>query len=129
MQDIQSRMQDRNAAVPVSNKEKALFDTLEACEELYARGFKIGKVDLYKSLATRFCEDPDDPKCIIPPFTVIDGLGGNVAKTVEAARKEAEFISKEDILKRTQLSATLLKKLEVLGCLEGLQETNQMSLF
>ncbi len=129
MQDIQSRMQDRNAAVPVSNKEKALFDTLEVCEELYARGFKIGKVDLYKSLATRFCEDPDDPKCIIPPFTVIDGLGGNVAKTVEAARKEAEFISKEDILKRTQLSATLLKKLEVLGCLEGLQETNQMSLF
>ena len=129
MQDIQARMQDRNAAVPVSNKEKSLFDTLEACEELYARGFRIGMVDLYKSKATSFCADPDDARTIIPPFTVIDGLGDNVARTVEAARNEAAFISKEDILKRTQLSATLLKKLDTLGCLEGMQETNQMSLF
>lgn len=128
MQDIQSRLADRNAAVPVSNKEKSLFDTLEACEELYARGFRIGNVDLYKSLASRFSADPDDPKCIIPPFTVIDGLGLNVAKTVETARSHAAFISKEDIIKRTQLSATLVKKLDTLGCLEGLQETNQMSL-
>ena len=60
---------------------------------------------------------------------MIDGLGDNVARTVEAARNEAAFISKEDILKRTQLSATLLKKLDTLGCLEGMQETNQMSLF
>ena len=129
MQDIQSRMQDRNAAVPVTNKEKSLYDTLEACEELYARGFRIGNVDLYKSLATRFSADPDDDKCIIPPFTVIDGLGANVARTVEEARKKAEFISKEDIIRRTQLSATLLKKLDALGCLAGMQETNQMSLF
>ncbi|MDO4414887.1 MAG: PolC-type DNA polymerase III [Erysipelotrichaceae bacterium] len=129
MQDIQSRMQDRNAAVPVTNKEKSLYDTLEACEELYARGFRIGNVHLYKSLAVHFTKDPDDDRCIIPPFTVIDGLGANVAKTVEAARAKAEFISKEDILKRTQLSATLIKKLEALGVLEGMQETNQMSLF
>ncbi len=129
MIDIQSRMNDRNAAVPVSNKEKALYDTLEVCEEMYARGYKIGNVDLYHSKATQFCIINGDTHTIIPPFTVIDGLGANVAKSVEEARKKAEFLSKEDILKRTQLSATLLKKLETMGCLEGLQDTNQMSLF
>ena len=129
MNDIHARMTDRNAAVPVTNKEKSLYDTLEAVEELYARGFRIGKVDLYKSKAAQFIADPDDPMCIIPPFTVIDGLGANVARSVEQARSQAEFLSKEDILRRTQLSAALLKKLELMGCLEGMQETNQLSLF
>ena len=129
MSDIAARRDDRNAAVPVTNKEKALYDTLEVCEELYARGYRIGKVDLYKSKATQFTIDPDDDKAIIPPFSVIDGLGGNVARSVEEARNKAPFLSKEDLMRRTQLSATLLKKLEGMGCLEGLQETNQMSLF
>jgi DNA polymerase-3 subunit alpha (Gram-positive type) len=129
MKDIQERMNDRNAANPVSNKEKSLFDTLEVCEELYARGYRIGNVDLYRSKAREFTCDPDDRHVIIPPFTVIDGLGGNVADSIERARAQAEFLSKEDILKRTQLSDTLLKKLGALGCLEGISERNQLSLF
>jgi hypothetical protein len=40
-----------------------------------------------------------------------------------------EFLSKEDLLKRTSLSSTLLKKLESMGVLEGMQEENQLSLF
>ena len=129
MNDIQTRMQDRYSSNPVSNKEKALFDTLEVCEEMYARGYRIGNVDLYRSKARIFSCDPDDHHVIIPPFTVIDGLGGNVADSIEKARAQAEFLSKEDILKRTQLSDTLLKKLDQLGCLEGMQERNQLSLF
>ncbi len=129
MNDIQTRLQDRSSANPVSNKEKSLFDTLEVCEELYARGYRIGNVDLYRSKARSFTCDPDDHHVIIPPFTVIDGLGGNVADSIEKARSQAEFLSKEDILKRTQLSDTLLKKLDQLGCLEGIQERNQLSLF
>lgn len=129
MNDIQSRMQDRYTSNPVSNKEKSLFDTLEVCEELYARGYRIGNVDLYHSKAREFSYDPEDTHTIIPPFTVIDGLGGNVADSIEKAREQAEFLSKEDILKRTQLSDTLLRKLDSLGCLEGIQERNQLSLF
>ncbi len=129
MKDIQLRMADRNAAVPVSNKEKALFDTLEVCEEMYARGYSIANVDLNRSKATQFSVDPENNHVIIPPFTVIDGLGANVARSIEEARSKAEFLSLEDILKRTQLSATLLKKMEAIGAVKGLQESNQMSLF
>ena len=129
MNDIQTRLADRTSAASVSNKEKALFDTLEVCEEMYARGYSVGNVDLYKSKAREFSYDPDDRSVIIPPFIVIDGLGGNVADSVEKARAVSPFLSKEDILKRTQLSDTLLKKLDSLGCLEGIQERNQLSLF
>ncbi len=129
MFNIDERLKNRETAKEVSNKEKSLFDTLEVCEELYARGYKISNVDLYRSKATEFCSDPDDNHVIIPPFVVIDGLGANVARSVEEARKQGEFLSKEDLIKRTQLSSTLVKKLDDLGCLEGLQESNQISLF
>ncbi|MBR3126683.1 MAG: hypothetical protein IKF35_00315, partial [Solobacterium sp.] len=66
---------------------------------------------------------------LIPPFTVIDGLGANVARSIEEARCHGEFLSKEDILKRTQLSTSLLRRLEIMGCLNDLQESNQISLF
>lgn len=45
------------------------------------------------------------------------------------AREEAPFLSKEDLLKRSSLSVSLMKKLDALGALEGLQEENQLSLF
>ena len=38
-------------------------------------------------------------------------------------------LSKEDLEKRTQLSGTLIKKLDAMGVLEGLQDLNQLSLF
>ena len=129
MKDISERQAERNPVNPVTNKEKALYDTLEVCEELYARGFKIGNVDLYKSKASEFTADPDDPKAIVPPFTVIDGLGFNVGRSVEEARNKAPFLSKEDLEKRTQLSGTMIKKLDSMGVLTGLQDRNQMSLF
>ncbi|MEG1462129.1 MAG: hypothetical protein RSC48_03385, partial [Anaerorhabdus sp.] len=64
-----------------------------------------------------------------PPFTTIDGLGENVAKSIVEAREKGPFLSKEDLTSRTQCSLTLLRKLEVLGAIDGLQEKNQMSLF
>lgn len=129
MEDIRQRKADRTTTNPVSNKENSLFDVLEVCEELYARGFSIGKIDMHKSLATTWCTDPDDNKVIVPPFNVLDGLGDNVARSIVKAREEADFLSKEDLLNRTQLSQTAIKKLEALGCLEGMQDSNQMSLF
>ena len=86
-------------------------------------------IDLYKSLATEFRVNPDDHHEIIPPFKVLDGLGDNVAISIVEAREKGAFLSKEDLMDRTQLSTTLCKKLGDLGVLEGLDESNQMSLF
>ena len=128
MNDIQERM-SAYCENPATNKERSLYDTLEVCLEMYARGYSIANIDIYKSKATQFTFEKDNPKVIIPPFVTIDGLGANVAKSIEEAREKGEFLSKEDLIKRTQLSNTLVRKLEILGCLDGMQEENQMSLF
>ena len=93
------------------------------------RGFKIGNIDLNRSEAKTFIVDPDNKNTISPPFTTIDGLGENVAITVVEERKKRPFLSKQDLMQRTSLNGTHIKKLESMGVLKGLQEENQMSLF
>jgi len=112
-----------------SKKEIDLFTTIEACYEMASRGYKISNIDLNRSLAKEFIINPDNQKEIIPPFIVIDGLGENVGDSIVKARSERPFMSKEDLMARTQLSQTLVKKLDSMNVLKGLDETNQVSLF
>jgi len=118
---------DKN--MKATKKEEDIFNTIEVCYEMASRGLRMTNINLNKSLATEFRVDPDNDKLIIPPFKVLDGLGDNVAESIVKAREEMEFISKEDLMSRTQLSNTLCKKFEDLGVLNELADTNQLSLF
>ena len=92
-------------------------------------GFHFSNISINRSAANEFIIDPDNPNYIIPPFTAIDGLGDNVGKSIVKAREEKPFLSKEDVLKRTQLSKTLLDRLDQMQSLENLDDENQMTLF
>ncbi|PXW92494.1 DNA polymerase III catalytic subunit PolC type [Streptohalobacillus salinus] len=109
-----------------SPKEKSLVVVLELSLEMNERGFKFNKVDLYKSSATDFLVDGDN---LIPPFNAIDGLGTNAALNIVKAREAGEFLSKEDLRERSRISKTILETLDQQGCLEGMEEKNQLSLF
>lgn len=109
-------------------KDEDLHAMLEVCIEMFERGFKFGNIDLYKSDATKFICDKENG-LLIPPFIVIDGLGDAAAESVVEARKDGEFKSKEDLLKRTKLNGTNVEDLDSIGVLEGLGDTDQMSLF
>ncbi|MBO1914297.1 hypothetical protein J4G37_56945, partial [Microvirga sp. 3-52] len=63
------------------------------------------------------------------PFNSIPSLGTNVAKTIVEARKDGEFLSKEDLQQRGRVSKTVIEYMDSLNCLEGLPEANQLSLF
>src|SRR5699024_9150710 len=82
--------------------------------------------DLYKSDATEFLVDGD---ALIPPFNVVDGLGTNAAINIVKAREDGEFLSKEDLRERSRISKTVLEYLDNHGCLDGMEEKNQLSLF
>ena len=127
MNEILAKMNSKEN--PATKKERDIFNTIEVCYEMVSRGYHMTSIDLYKSLATEFRVNPENDHEIIPPFKVIDGLGENVAESIVSAREEREFLSKEDLMERTQLSNTLLKKLNDIGALKGLDETNQVSLF
>ncbi len=113
----------------VTDKEKAIYSTLELALEMYCRGYRFSNVSILRSDATEFRQDPEDEKSIIPPFTSLDGLGANVGRSIVQARQEREFLSKEDVLKRTQLSKSLLDALDSMGSMDGLDDENQMRLF
>ena len=122
-----SRSNDRN--VKPSKKDLDTFSTLELALEMVLRGYHFSNIDINRSSPTEFIVDTENRNAIIPPFTSIDGLGESVADSIVKAREEAPFLSKEDLLKRSSLSVSLMKKLDALGALEGLQEENQLSLF
>ena len=107
-------------------KDKGLITVLELSYELYARGLKFKKVDLYISEATKFTIEEDG---IRPPISALQGVGDNAAKSIVEARKDGEFISKEDLRIRSKVSKTVIETLSNHGCLEGMSETNQLSLF
>ena len=110
----------------VSAKEKGMITSLEMAFEMYKRGFKFLRVDLYKSEATRFIIEKDGLR---PPINALQGVGDNAAKAIVEARKDGEFISKEDLRLRAKVTKTAIETLNNHGCLEGMSETNQLSLF
>ena len=128
IEELRARMNDR--ANPLKPKEQNIYKTLLIAIEMLERGYKFENIDLYKSDAKMFVVDHQN-KALIPPFSVIDGLGLAAAQSIVDARKDGrKFLSKEDILKRCgKLNQTNLGDLEKLGVLKGLGETNQMSLF
>ncbi len=112
----------------ISTKEESLIPIFEIINEMLARGMKISNIDLYNSNATEWKIDYEN-KSLIPPFIVLDGLGEAAAKSIVSARTEKEFTSKDDLLKRTQLNKTVLEKMEQLGIVSNLENTDQFKLF
>ena len=118
----------QNKLEKLSPKETEIMKMLTIAIEMAERGYKFSNLDLYRSEASRFIVDKET-QTIIPPFIVIDGLGENAAESVVEARKEGKFTSKDDLLKRTKLNGTNVDDLSELGVLDGLGDSDQMSLF
>lgn len=126
-QAIEAKMEELNKlGNNISVKEKGLLTILEISYEMYKRGLKFLKVDLYKSEATKFKIEEDG---IRPPLNALQGVGDNAAKSIVECRVNGEFISKEDLRLRSKVSKTVIETLDNHGCLEGMQESNQLSLF
>ncbi|SFQ17178.1 DNA polymerase-3 subunit alpha [Psychrobacillus psychrotolerans] len=126
-QTIRAKLDEINAkGLEASPKEKNLLTVLEIALEMTERGIKIQKVDLYKSHANEFIIEGNT---LIPPFDSIPGLGTNVAFQIAKARIDGEFLSKEDLQQRGKVSKTIIEYMDAMGCLEGLPDANQLSLF
>ena len=107
-------------------KEKNLLTVLEVALEMYCRGIEILPVDLYKSDADRFIIEGDK---LLPPLKSLQGVGQNAARSIQAARKSGKFLSIEDLREKTKITKTVIETLTDHGCLQGMSETNQLSLF
>ena len=107
-------------------KDKAKMTVLELIVEFYARGFKFLPIDLYKSDSRKFIVTEEG---LIPPFNSLQGLGTNAAQSSEDGREAGEFHTIEELKERTSLGRSLIDLLKENGVLNGIPETNQLSLF
>lgn len=113
-----------NEATP---KDKDMYDDLELVLEMYERGFKFLPIDLYKSHATKFLLEEEG---IRPPLNSIAGMGTVAAEGIYKAVNGGKPISSiEDLKKRAKIGNAAIELLRKFNCLEGLPESDQLSLF
>ena len=116
----------KKRADTLTKKEQDQIRDMKIVQEMYARGFEFKKIDLYTARAKEF--QIIDGK-LMPSFASIDGLGDKAADQLVEAAKDGTFLSKDDLRSRAKLSKTVVDLMEELGIIEGMPESNQLSLF
>lgn len=110
----------------ISQKEKNILTVLEVANEMYARGIQFLAVDLYESDAVKFKITKNG---IRPPLIGLQGLGTAAAQSIVEARKNGAFLSVDDLRFRAKVSKAVIEILQDYGCLKGMPESSQISLF
>ena len=64
-----------------------------------------------------------------PPFNKIPGFGTVAAESLVEARKDGKFMSINDLKIRAKIGDKAIEVLKTTGCLQGMSQSNQLSLF
>jgi DNA polymerase-3 subunit alpha (Gram-positive type) len=123
LRELKKLSEDRLATAKDEGNLNALVVVLEAM----LRGIAFAKVDLYKSLSSRFL--PLGEKELLPPLVSLAGLGDTAAEHIDAERALAPFRSVEELARRCGLNKTVVEKLNLSGALHGLPKSDQAELF
>lgn len=120
MNDYEKRMDT------LSKKEQDTYKDMKSVLEMYARGFEFMPIDIYRAQASRF--QVIEGK-LMPSLSSISGLGEKAAASIVDAVKDGPFLSKDDFMTRAKVGKSITDLLSDLRILDGLPETNQLSIF
>ncbi|MCL2213478.1 MAG: PolC-type DNA polymerase III, partial [Oscillospiraceae bacterium] len=107
-------------------KDKETLDCMLLVEESMARGIKFLPPCLQKSQATAFLVEDG---AVRMPLQALPGLGENVAKSIVTEREKEPFANQLELQKRAGINKTVMEVLAAAGMLEGMAETNQITMF
>ena len=111
----------------LSATENLCLRDMRICEEMYVRGIRFAKLDIYKAKAKDFQITKEGE--IMPSFSCIAGLGEAVALGLEEGAKYGPYLSKDDFVQRTHCPKAFADKFHELGLLGEIPLSNQISLF
>ena len=89
------------------------------------RGVQLLPIDLYKSDAKLFLPEG---KNVRPPFAVIPKFPQTTAENIVKARKNGEFLAREDLAVKADVKQAAMEALANFHVLDNLPEQNQMDL-
>ena len=118
-------------------KDQDMTPNMEMVYELYLRGLKFAPINLYDSRATHFkVIEVDGEQRLLPPFCTLQGFGETAARDLIRAREEVaktnengKFETIEELQKLSGLGKKNIELLKQNGVLDGLRETDQLTLF
>ena len=103
-----------------------MYDDLEIVLEMYERGFEFLPVDIYESDATKFKIQDDKLR---PPLNSIAGFGTVAAQGIVNARKDRKIYVYRWPKNKAKIGTSGAELLKNFGCLKGMSQSNQISLF
>ena len=109
-----------------TKKELDVYNNMLIFNEMMARGIEVLPIDLNKSHAMKYV--PEDGKMRLP-FGALSGVGEKAAYSIYEAAQKGDFVSREDFAVEAGVSKTIIKDLADLGAMDGLPDTNQISMF
>ncbi len=118
--DIEAKRKEATA------KELGMVSALQLIMEAMSRGVRFLPVSLTRSDAKAFLPEGD---AIRMPFAALNGVGENAAAAIIHARDEDTIYSVEELRTRAKLTKSVMEILRNNGVLDGLSETNQLTLF
>ncbi len=109
-----------------TQREKETARALGLAAEMMARGIKFLPVDLYRSDAKLFLPENGAVRL---PFSSLANLGAAAAASICEERKNGKFYSVAELSERTGITKAIVEVLRKNGIIDGLPETDQISLF
>ena len=110
----------------LTKKEQDIYGVLEVVDEYFSRGFEFHRVSLENSHSDEFLIREDK---LLPPLRSLQGVGETASKNIAYERELGEFISIDELKRRSKASKTVIEALNAHGCLTGMPENNQLTLF
>ncbi len=107
-------------------KENDEVTVLEVAYEMYARGYEFLPARLGKSHAKKFMAE--DGKVRLP-LLALEGVGETASEAIAYEYDVCPYETVEEISLRAKVSKTVIETLRNHGVLDGMQETDQISMF
>ncbi|WP_166623158.1 PolC-type DNA polymerase III [Mycoplasma testudineum] len=112
----------------LSSTQSSILQTLYIAQEASARGIKFAILDLDKSLAIEWIFDKEN-NVLIPPFSVVDGLGAIVAENIIKARQERPYKTIDDFVKRSGANKNSVNLLMEISVFDEIAQEEQNTLW
>ena len=126
LDSIRARMKEiKDLGYSASAKDNSILTVLEVAEEMYCRGIEASEIRFGKSDKLRFTVLEKGK--IQPPYRGLEGVSDAHSIAIFEEYKNNDFLSIQDLVKRTKINKVAVEALRKHGVLYGLPESNQLS--